>query len=71
MASRPLTDRYKFTLLIMCAAVLVVLVLSSNIFLDEYLADLGERGKRQSHYENVLQKKGFDLHKGMYWKEKE
>ena len=65
------TDRNKFTLLISGAAVLVVLVLFSNTFLDEYLIRLGERIKRQSHYESVLQKKGFDLHKGMYWKEKE
>jgi hypothetical protein len=71
MNSITMTDRNKFTVLIMFAAVLVVLVLSSNAFLDEYLAGLGERSKRQSHYENVLQKKGFDLHQGMYWKGKE
>jgi hypothetical protein len=66
-----LPDRKKFTLLLSGAAALVVLVLMGNAFLDEYLAGLGERSKRQSHYEKVLQKKGLKLHEGMYWKGKE
>lgn len=65
-----MTDQKKFTLLTSSALVLVLLVLSSNLFLDDYLAGLGERVRRRSHYENIIQKKGLDLHKGMYWKEK-
>jgi len=38
-----MTDRNKATALISGAAVLVLLVLSSNVFLDDYLAGLGER----------------------------
>lgn len=64
-------DRKKFTALASAAIALVVLVLTGNAFLDEYLAGRGERLKRQSHYENVLQKKGLKLHEGMYWKGKD
>jgi hypothetical protein len=60
-----------FTLLVVSGAALVLLVLLSHTFLDEYLANRGERMKRQSHYENVLQKKGLKLHEGMYWKGKD
>jgi len=66
-----MTDRNKATALISGAAVLVLLVLSSNVFLDDYLAGLGERARRRLHYENAIRKKGLDLHKGLYWKEKE
>ena len=66
-----MTDQNKFTLLSGSAAVLVLLVLSSNAFLDDYLAGLGERARRRLHYENTIQKKGLGLHQGLYWKEKE
>ncbi|MEK6742076.1 MAG: hypothetical protein AABZ15_00535 [Nitrospirota bacterium] len=66
-----MTDQNKSTLLLSGASVLVLLVLSSNVFLDDYLAGLGERARRRMHYENTIQKRGLDLHKGMYWKEKE
>jgi len=66
-----MTDQNKFTLLSGSAVVLVLLVLSSNAFLDDYLAGLGERARRRLHYENTIQKKGLGLHKGLYWKEKE
>lgn len=66
-----MTDQNKLTVLLGSAAVLVVLVLSSNAFLDDYLAGLGERVRRRLHYENAIQKKGLELHRGMYWKEKE
>jgi len=66
-----MTDQNKFTLLSGSAAILVLLVLSSNAFLDDYLAGLGDRARRRLHYENTIQKKGLDLHKGLYWKEKE
>jgi len=62
------TDKKKFTLLAIAATVLVVLVLSSNAFLDEYLVARGDESQRRSHYENVLQKKGLKLHEGRYWK---
>ena len=66
-----MTDQNKFTLLSGSAAILVLLVLSSNAFLDDYLAGLGDRARRRLHYENTIQKKGLGLHKGLYWKEKE
>jgi len=66
-----MTDQKKFTLLMGSAAVLVLLVLSSNAFLDDYLSGLGEQVRRRAHYENKVQKKGLGLHKGLYWKEKE
>jgi len=66
--SGPTTDKKKFILLAIAATTLVVLVLSSNAFLDEYLVARGEETKRRSHYENVLQKKGLKLREGMYWK---
>ena len=65
-----MTDQNRSTLLLGGATVLVVLVLASNAFLDEYLAGLGERARRRLHYENTIQKKGLGLHKGLYWKEK-
>ena len=68
---RAMTDQNKSTMLLGGATVLVALVLASNAFLDDYLAGLGERVRRRVHYENVIQKKGLDLHKGVYWKEKE
>jgi len=66
-----MTDQKKFSILTGSAAVLVLLVLSSNAFLDDYLAGLGERARRRLHYENTIQKKGLGLHKGLYWKERE
>jgi len=66
-----MTDQNKFTLLTCGAAALVLLVLASNAFLGDYLAGLGEQARRRLHYENTIQKKGLDLHKGMYWKDKE
>jgi len=66
-----MTDQNKFTALLGSACVLVLLVLSANAFLDTYLTRMGERIRRQSHYEKAIQKKGLDLHKGMYWKGKE
>lgn len=65
-----MTDQNKFTLLTGGAAVLVLLVLSSNVFLDDYLSGLGERVRRRLHYENTILNKGLGLHKGLYWKEK-
>jgi len=66
-----MSDHRKFTLLIISAAALVVLVLSSHAFLGEYLSRWGERGRRQWHYENALKGKGLDLHEGSFWKTKE
>lgn len=66
-----MTDRNKLTLLLYGTSVLVAMVLSSNLFLDDYLAGFGERARRRLHYENTIQKKGLGLHKGLYWKEKE
>ena len=64
-------DRKRFLALMAGSLLLVLLVLASNSFLDAYITGARERARRQAHFETVIQKKGLDLHKGMYWKEKE
>jgi len=64
-------DRKKFTWLAGSMTCIVLLALTVNVLQDTVLAGAGGYVKRRFYYEKVITQKGLDLHKGMYWKEKE
>ncbi len=66
-----MTDEKKFGLFMGIATALVAIILSYNILQEHFAPGLEGYVQRRMHYEKVISKKGLDLHKGMYWKEKE
>jgi hypothetical protein len=66
-----MSDTKKFNILIKVMTVIIVLILSYNIFQEYIMTGVGDYVKRRMYYERVISKKGLSLHKGMYWKEKE
>jgi len=66
-----MTDIRKFKVLALLTTVLVFLALSFNVFQEYFLSDLGGYLKRRAYFEQVISKKSLNLHKGMYWREKE
>ena len=66
-----MTDIRKFRLLAILTTILVVLILSYNIFQEYFMSGIGGYIQRRIYYERTISKKGLSLHKGMYWKEKE
>lgn len=65
-----MNDTGKFRVLIAVAASLVVLILAYAIAQEYLLPDIEGYLQRKSYYERVITKKGLNLHKGLYWKEK-
>ncbi len=66
-----MSDHKKFLVALICSLALVVMVLAENLGAGGVLSRANEEWRRKKHYKNVIEPKGLDLHKGLYWKEKE
>jgi len=64
-------DARKFHILMYAAATLTLLILAYNVSQDLFMPGIEGYIKRRLYFEQVISKKGLDLHKGMHWKEKE
>jgi hypothetical protein len=64
-------DEKKFRMLIIISTLLIVFILSHNIFQEYFMTEIGGYLKRRIYYENVISKKGLTLHKAKYWRKME
>ncbi len=63
-----MSDEKKFRTSIMAAILLIVTVLSYNIFQEYFAMEIVSYIKRRAYYEKVLLKSGVTLHEGRYWR---
>ena len=61
-------DNKKFRILTILSTVLVVCILSYNIFQEYFMTGIGSYLKRRAYYEKVISKKGLTLHNAKYWR---
>lgn len=66
-----MTDEKKFKTVTFCATLLVIIILSYNIFQERFSTGLVSYMKRRAYYENVISKSGLSLHEGKYWRKTE
>jgi hypothetical protein len=66
-----MNETKKFYALIAAATSLIVVALAYTIAQEYILPDIEGYLERKSYYERTISKKGLDLHKGLYWKEKQ
>jgi hypothetical protein len=61
-------DEKKFRILTIISTLLIVCILSHNIFQEYFVTEIGSYLKRRIYYEKVISKKGLTLHKAKYWR---
>lgn len=64
-------DIKKIKLLLILTTTLTFLILAYNILEEYFLPGFEAYLQRRIYYERVISKKGLDLYKGVYWREKE
>lgn len=66
-----MSDQRKFLLLAVFTLLLAAGSIFSNAFEAYFRTEILDYLKRRAYYEKSIAPKGLDLHKGMYWREKE
>lgn len=64
-------DDKKIKILTILSTILIVCILSYNIFQEFFATEIGSYIKRRAYYEKVITKKGLTLHKAKYWRKLE
>ncbi|MEN8264653.1 MAG: hypothetical protein ABFR82_14465 [Nitrospirota bacterium] len=64
-------EEKKFRILTVLSTLLIIFILSYNVFQDYITTEIGGHLKRRLYYEKVILKKGLTLHKAKYWKKME
>ena len=66
-----MNDRRKFLVLAVFTVLLAAGSIASSVFGEYFRTEIFDYLKRKAYYEKSIAPKGLDLHKGMYWQEKE
>ncbi len=61
-------DERKFRILSILSTLIVVAILSYNVFQEYFMTEIGGHLKRRLYFEKVILKKGLTLHKAEYWR---
>jgi hypothetical protein len=64
-------DEKKFKILSVLTTLLILCIISYNVFQEYFKTEIGDYIKRRIYYEKVISKKELSLHKGKYWRKVE
>jgi hypothetical protein len=63
-----MNDDRKFRILAVLSTILVVSIISFNVFQEYFSTEFGSYLKRRIYYEKVLSGKGLPLHDAKHWR---